>query len=70
MGRVMSAIDSSRLNSIFMANQIGIAVAVKSRNVQKAQAAAVLSLLDSAMEVQQQVRGFAQNSGTKLDVRG
>ncbi|MCC7193186.1 MAG: hypothetical protein IT444_10440 [Phycisphaeraceae bacterium] len=53
-----------------MANQIGIAVAVKSRNVQKAQAAAVLSLLDSAMEVQQQVRGFAQNSGTKLDVRG
>jgi hypothetical protein len=65
----MSAIDSS-MSSDTLAGQIGIAVAVKAKHVAEAQGAAVLSLLDSAMEVQQNSQPMPPHLGAKLDVRG
>ena len=65
----MSAIDSS-LSSATLGSQIGIAVAVKAKNVAKAQGAAMLSLLDSAMQVQQNTQPMPPNLGANLDVQG
>lgn len=71
---IMSDISSiasagTALSNAQLGNEVATRVAVKAQNVAKQQGQAMLSLLEGAMEIQQQSNASV-SSGGKLDVTG
>lgn len=68
----MSPIDTGALHQAAMAHEVRTAVAAKALNLAKSQGQAVLSMLDEATKLQQQITAASPNPavGRTLDVRG
>jgi len=66
----MSAIGSVSSTAVDLSSAVSVAVAVKSRDVAKAQGQAAVSLLESAVKLQNQVASVSSNLGNRLDVKG
>lgn len=66
----MSAIDTSGLQSAELASRVSVAVAVKAKSAAKAQGEAVVSMLEDAARMQQQLASAAPHLGRRVDARG
>lgn len=66
----MSAISSISSAAVDLSSAVSVAVAVKAKDVAKAQGEAAVSLLESAVKLQNQVASASTNPVKRLDVKG